>query len=151
MISIIGIFNIFGAFLAGVYGQKGTKKNGLSFIYGTRAVVIALLLLLPKTELYLYIFAAAMGFLWLSTVPLTNMIVAQIFGMRYLATLYGFVFVSHQIGSFLGIWLGGVIYDQSGSYDGMWYAGIIVGILAAIIHLPINEAPLVKSMETQNR
>ena len=96
-------------------------------------------------------FAAAMGFLWLSTVPLTNMIVAQIFGMRYLATLYGFVFVSHQIGSFLGIWLGGVIYDQSGSYDGMWYAGIIVGILAAIIHLPINEAPLVKSMETQNR
>ena len=144
-IAIIGVFNILGAFLAGVYGQKGIKKNGLSFIYAARAVVIALLLVLPKTELYLYIFAAAMGVLWLSTVPLTNMVVAQIFGIRYLATLYGFVFVSHQIGSFLGIWLGGLIYDRTGSYDGMWYAGIIVGILAAIIHLPINEQPLGKS------
>ena len=145
-IAIIGIFNIIGSLLSGVYGRKGIKKFGLSFIYGARAVVIAMLLFLPKTEVNLYLFAGAIGILWLSTVPLTNMVVAKMFGMRYLATLYGFVFVSHQVGSFLGIWLGGVIYDRTGSYNGMWYAGIVLGIVAALIHLPINERPVARLM-----
>jgi len=101
-IALIGIFNIIGSLISGIYGQKGVKKFGLSFIYGARAVVIAMLLVLPKTEMTLYLFAGVMGLLWLSTVPLTNMVVAQIFGIRYLATLYGFVFVSHQLAVSLG-------------------------------------------------
>ena len=141
-IALIGIFNIVGSILSGMYGRRGVKKLGLSFIYAARAVVILVLLVMPKTELSLYLFAAAMGILWLSTVPLTNMVVAQIFGVRYMATLYGFVFVSHQLGSFLGVWLGGFLYDMTGTYDLVWYAGIVLGILAALVHLPINEAPL---------
>ena len=143
-IALIGLMNIFGSFLSGVAGQRWSKKLGLSCIYFARAVCIFLLLLAPKTELTIYLFAAAMGILWLSTVPLTTGIVAQIFGIRYLATLFGVVFFSHQIGSFLGIWLGGRLYDQTGSYDGMWWAGVIVGLLAALIHLPINEKPLAR-------
>ena len=143
-IALIGIFNIVGSILAGLYGRRGVKKLGLSFIYAARAVVILILLVMPKTELSLYLFAAAMGILWLSTVPLTNMVVAQIFGVRYMATLYGFVFVSHQLGSFLGVWLGGFLYDMTGTYDLVWYAGIVLGIVAALVHLPINEAPLAR-------
>ena len=143
-IALIGIFNIVGSILSGMYGRRGVKKLGLSFIYAARAVVILVLLVMPKTELSLYLFAAAMGILWLSTVPLTNMVVAQIFGVRYMATLYGFVFVSHQLGSFLGVWLGGFLYDMTGTYDLVWYAGIVLGILAALVHLPINEAPLAR-------
>ena len=143
-IALIGIFNIVGSILSGLYGRRGVKKRGLSFIYAARAVVILVLLVMPKTELGLYLFAAAMGILWLSTVPLTNMVVAQIFGVRYMATLYGFVFVSHQLGSFLGVWLGGFLYDMTGTYDLVWYAGIVLGIVAALVHLPINEAPLAR-------
>jgi MFS family permease len=143
-IALIGIFNIVGSILSGLYGRRGVKKLGLSFIYAARAVVILVLLVMPKTELSLYLFAAAMGLLWLSTVPLTNMVVAQIFGVRYMATLYGFVFVSHQLGSFLGVWLGGFLYDMTGTYDLVWYAGIVLGIVAALVHLPINEAPLAR-------
>ena len=143
-IALIGIFNIVGSILSGLYGRRGVKKLGLSFIYAARAVVILVLLVMPKTELSLYLFAAAMGILWLSTVPLTNMVVAQIFGVRYMATLYGFVFVSHQLGSFLGVWLGGFLYDMTGTYDLVWYAGIVLGIVAALVHLPINEAPLAR-------
>ena len=143
-IALIGIFNIVGSILSGMYGRRGVKKLGLSFIYAARAVVILVLLVMPKTELSLYLFAAAMGILWLSTVPLTNMVVAQIFGVRYMATLYGFVFVSHQLGSFLGVWLGGFLYDMTGTYDLVWYAGIVLGIVAALVHLPINEAPLAR-------
>ena len=143
-IALIGIFNIIGSILSGMYGRRGVKKLGLSFIYAARAVVILVLLVMPKTELSLYLFAAAMGLLWLSTVPLTNMVVAQIFGVRYMATLYGFVFVSHQLGSFLGVWLGGFLYDMTGTYDLVWYAGIVLGIVAALVHLPINEAPLAR-------
>ena len=143
-IALIGIFNIVGSILSGMYGRRGVKKLGLSFIYAARAVVILVLLVMPKTELSLYLFAAAMGILWLSSVPLTNMVVAQIFGVRYMATLYGFVFVSHQLGSFLGVWLGGFLYDMTGTYDLVWYAGIVLGILAALVHLPINEAPLAR-------
>ena len=147
-IALIGLMNIAGSFLAGLAGQKWSKKWGLSFIYFTRSLVILILILSPKNELTIYFFAAAMGLLWLSTVPLTTGIVAQVFGVRYMATLFGIVFFSHQLGSFLGVWLGGRIYDQTGSYDGMWWAGIILGLLAALIHLPINERPLARLGKT---
>ncbi len=143
-IALIGLMNIFGSFLSGMAGQRWSKKCGLSVIYITRAVCIFLLLMAPKTELNIYLFAGAMGILWLSTVPLTTGIVAQVFGVRYMATLFGIVFFSHQLGSFLGVWLGGRLYDQTGSYDGIWWAGIIAGVVAAIIHLPINEKPLAR-------
>ena len=102
------------------------------------------MLLAPKTELTLYAFSAVMGILWLSTVPLTTGIVAQVFGVRYMATLFGIVFLSHQVGSFLGVWLGGRLYDTTGSYDSMWWAGVALGLLAAVVHLPINEKPLAR-------
>ncbi len=143
-LAIIGLFNIAGSFLSGIAGQRYSKKSGLSFIYLARAVVITAMLLLPKTELVIYSFAALMGLLWLSTVPLTTGIVAQVFGVRYLATLFGVVFLSHQIGSFLGVWLGGRLYDATGSYDGMWWAGVFFGVVAAIVHWPINEKPLAR-------
>ncbi len=143
-ISLIGLLNIFGSFASGLAGQRWSKKCGLSLIYFSRAVVILLLLLLPKTPFVMLSFSAAMGILWLSTVPLTTSIVAQVFGIKYLGTLFGIVFLSHQIGSFMGVWLGGLIYDQTGSYDGMWWAGVAFGILAALIHLPINERPLAR-------
>ncbi len=143
-LAIIGLFNIAGSFLSGMAGQRYSKKSGLSFIYFARAIVITALLLSPKTELVIYLFSAVMGLLWLSTVPLTTGIVAQVFGVRYLATLFGVVFLSHQIGSFLGVWLGGRLYDATGSYDGMWWAGVFFGIVAAIVHWPINERPLAR-------
>ncbi|MBT7952291.1 MAG: MFS transporter [Gammaproteobacteria bacterium] len=141
-ISIIGLFNIIGSFLAGLAGQRWSKKYSLSFIYFTRAIVIAILLLSPKTALTIYLFSAAMGILWLATVPLTSGIVVQVFGLRYMATLTGLVFFSHQIGSFIGVWLGGYLYDTIGSYDPVWWAGIILGVLAAVIHIPIDEQPM---------
>ncbi len=143
-IALIGLMNIIGSFLSGMAGQRFSKKSSLSAIYFARALTILGLLLLPKTPLIIYLFAGTMGILWLSTVPLTTGIVAQVFGMRYMATLFGIVFLSHQLGSFLGVWLGGRIYDQTGSYDGMWYAGIVLGILAALVHLPIDEKPLTR-------
>ncbi len=143
-ISLIGLMNIIGSFAAGMAGQRWSKKCGLSLIYFARAVVILLLLLLPKTPFVVLSFAAAMGILWLSTVPLTTGIVAQVFGIKYLATLFGIVFLGHQLGSFMGVWLGGLIYDRTGSYDGMWWAGVALGILAALIHLPINERPVTR-------
>ena len=143
-IALIGLMNIIGSFLSGMAGQRWSKKCGLSLIYFARSVCIFLLLIAPKTELTIYMFAGAMGVLWLSTVPLTTGIVVQIFGVRYMATLFGIVFFSHQVGSFLGVWLGGRLFDQSGSYDAMWWAGIIAGLLAALIHLPINEKPLAR-------
>ncbi len=143
-IAIVGLFNIIGSFLSGAAGQRWSKKCGLSAIYFARAVAITGLLLAPKTELTLYLFAAVMGILWLSTVPLTTGIVAQVFGVRYMATLFGIVFLSHQVGSFLGVWLGGRLYDATGSYDTMWWAGVALGLLAAAVHLPINEKPLAR-------
>ena len=141
-IALIGLFNIVGSFLSGVYGQRRSKKSGLSTIYALRALTIAALLFAPKTDLTIYLFAGAMGILWLSTVPLTTGIVAQVFGVRYMATLFGIVFFSHQLGSFIGVWLGGFLYDRVGSYDSVWWAGVVLGLAAAIIHLPINERPL---------
>ena len=141
-IAIVGLFNVIGSFAAGAAGQRWSKKYGLSFIYFARAIAIGALLMAPKTEVTIYIFTAVMGLLWLSTVPLTTGIVAQVFGVRYMATLFGIVFLSHQVGSFIGVWLGGWLYDTQGSYDGVWWAGIVLGLLAALIHLPINERPL---------
>ena len=124
------------------FGQRYSKKMGLSFIYLTRAMIIMGLLIAPANEATIYLFAASMGLLWLSTVPLTTGIVAQIFGGRFMATLFGIVFLSHQLGSFIGVWLGGTLYDRTGSYDAMWWAGVGFGIFAAIVHLPINDRPL---------
>ena len=143
-IAVIGLFNIIGSFASGAAGQRWSKKSGLSAIYALRAAAITLLMLSPKTPAVIYLFAAVMGLLWLSTVPLTTGIVGQVFGVRYLATLFGVVFFSHQLGSFLGVWLGGRLYDATGSYDGVWWAGVALGLVAALVHLPIDERPLVR-------
>ena len=141
-LALVGLFNILGSFLSGALGQRFSKKTTLSAIYFGRAVVITALLAAPASELTIYLFATAMGVLWLSTVPLTTGIVAQIFGLKYMATLFGVVFLSHQIGSFIGVWMGGVLYDRTGSYDTMWWAGVFFGVFAAIVHWPIDEKPL---------
>ena len=141
-LSIVGLLNIAGSFLSGIAGQRFSKKTSLSVIYFARAVTIAALLMAPVSETTIYLFATVMGLLWLSTVPLTTAIVAQIFGLKFMATLFGVVFLSHQIGSFLGVWLGGLLYDRTGSYDMMWWAGIFFGVFAAIVHWPIDEKPL---------
>ena len=143
-LALIGLFNIIGSFLSGAAGTRWSKKGGLAFIYFTRAAVISAMLLAPKSELTIYLFSAAMGILWLSTVPLTSGIVAQVFGVRYMATLFGIVFFSHQLGSFIGVWLGGRLYDTTGTYSTVWWAGVVLGLLAALIHLPINERPLAR-------
>ena len=143
-IAVIGLFNIFGSFASGAAGQRWSKKYGLSIIYALRAVAITALMLATKTAAVIYLFSAVMGVLWLSTVPLTTGIVGQIFGVRYLATLFGVVFLSHQLGSFLGVWLGGWLYDATGSYDGVWWAGVVLGLAAALIHLPIDERPIAR-------
>ena len=143
-LSIVGFCNIIGSLTSGAVGQHYSKRYALSFIYAARAITIAWLVTAPKTDLTIYIFAAVMGLLWLSTVPLTTGIVAQIFGVRYMATLFGIVFLSHQLGSFLGVWLGGYLHDTTGSYDGIWYASIALGVFAALVHMPINEKPLAR-------
>ncbi len=143
-LALIGLFNIVGSFGSGIVGQRFSMKLSLSTIYFARAAVILTLLLAPKTPAVILIFASIMGILWLSTVPLTTGIIAQVFGVKYMATLFGIVFLSHQIGSFIGVWLGGVLYDKTGSYDGMWWAGVVFGVLAALVHLPINEKPLAR-------
>ena len=144
-IAVIGLFNIVGSLASGAAGQRWSRKYGLSTIYALRAVAITALLLAPKTTAVIYAFSAAMGLLWLSTVPLTTGIVGRIFGLRYLATLFGFVFLSHQLGSFLGVWLGGRLHDATGSYDGIWWAGVVLGLAAALIHLPIDDRPIVRA------
>ena len=141
-LSIVGLLNIAGSFMSGAIGQRFSKKTSLCVIYFARAVVITALLMAPVSEATIYLFSAAMGLLWLSTVPLTTGIVAQIFGLKFMATLFGVVFLSHQLGSFVGVWLGGVLYDRTGSYDLMWWAGVFLGVFAAIVHWPIDEKPL---------
>ena len=143
-LALIGLFNVFGTYTAGVLGQRMPKKNILASIYFARAVVIALFIAAPISPLTVYVFAAAMGFLWLSTVPPTNAAVAQIFGVAHLSMLSGFVFFSHQIGSFMGVWLGGVLYDRTGSYDVVWYITIGLGVFAGLINLPVSEAPIAR-------
>jgi predicted MFS family arabinose efflux permease len=144
-LALIGLFNVFGTYAAGVLGQRLQKKNILAFIYLARAVVISLFLLAPLTPASVYVFASAMGLLWLSTVPPTNAAVAQIFGVAHLSMLSGFVFFSHQIGSFLGVWLGGYLYDRTGSYDIVWYIAIALGVFAALINLPVREASIARA------
>jgi MFS family permease len=138
-IATVGLFNILGAYLAGTLGGRYSKRWLLSAIYALRAIVIMLFLALPPTTPVVIGFAALMGVLWLSTVPLTSGLVVVMFGTRFMATLFGVVFFSHQVGSFLGVWLGGVIYDRFGSYDPMWWAGVALGLFAALVHLPIVE------------
>lgn len=138
-LALIGLFNVFGTYSAGALGQRMPKRYLLSAIYIARSVVIAAYLLLPLTTTSTWVFAALMGFLWLSTVPLTNGIIAQVFGVQYLSMLSGVVFFSHQIGSFLGAWLGGFLYDRTGSYDTVWLIAIGLGVMAALVNLPIRE------------
>ena len=141
-LALIGLFNIVGTYSAGWLGGKISKKYILSAIYFGRAIVIALFLLLPLSALTVYAFAIGLGLLWLSTVPPTNGIVAQIFGVRYLAMLSGFTFLSHQIGSFLGAWLGGLMFDRTASYNVVWYLAIALGVVAGLLNLPIDEREL---------
>jgi MFS family permease len=145
-LALIGLFNVFGTYAAGVLGQKMPKKNILAFIYFTRSVVITLFLIAPLTPTSVYLFSAVMGVLWLSTVPPTNATVAQIFGVAHLSMLGGFVFFSHQIGSFMGVWLGGYLYDTTGSYDIVWYIAIGLGVAAALINLPVREAAIARAV-----
>lgn len=138
-ISIIGLCNVFGAYLSGILSGKIFKRHVLVFIYLSRAVTISLFLLVPISLFTVYVFSAVMGFLWLATVPATSGLVAVMFGTRYMAMLYGIVFLGHQIGSFLGVWLGGWLYDRNGSYEPVWWLGVALGVLAAIVHWPIRE------------
>jgi MFS family permease len=138
-LALVGLFNVIGSYSAGVLGGKFSKKYLLNLLYLGRAVVIVFLLLVPPSELVIYVFASAMGLLWLSTVPLTSGLVGQIFGMRYMSMLFGIVFFSHQIGSFLGVWLGGIVFDTTGSYDLIWYVSIGLALFAGFIHWPIRE------------
>jgi MFS family permease len=141
-LALIGLFNVFGTYIAGTLGQKMAKKKILAFIYAARSVAIVLFLLAPLTPTSVYLFSAVMGLLWLSTVPPTNASVAQIFGVAHLSMLSGFIFFSHQIGSFMGVWLGGYLYDKTGSYDIVWYLAIALGIFAALVNLPVRESPI---------
>ncbi len=146
-LAMIGLFNIFGSYLCGVLGGRFRQKWVLSAIYAARAVVIALFMLLPLSGISAIAFGAAIGFLWLGTVPLTSGLVAQVFGVRYLSMLYGVVFASHQVGAFLGAWGGGYAYDVMGSYDSIWLASIALAIFAALIHLPIRDQPVARLRE----
>lgn len=143
-LALIGLFNVVGTYMAGSLGQRMAKRHILAFIYFARAAVIAVFLWAPLTPTSVYIFSAVMGLLWLSTVPPTNATVAQIFGVAHLSMLGGFVFFSHQIGSFMGVWLGGVLYDQTGSYNIVWYISIALGVFAGLINLPVREAPIAR-------
>ncbi|MBC3874458.1 MFS transporter [Undibacterium flavidum] len=141
-LSLIGLFNIFGSYGAGKLGGLFPKRYLLSSIYLSRSIVIALFVLAPLSTYSVYIFAAAIGLLWLSTVPLTNGVIAGIFGLKYLSMLSGFVFFSHQLGSFIGAWLGGYMYTKNGNYDAVWVVIVGLGIFATLINLPINEAAI---------
>ncbi|HEY2561903.1 MAG TPA: MFS transporter [Caldimonas sp.] len=143
-LALIGLFNVFGTYLAGVLGGSLPKKYLLSTIYTLRSLAIVAFVVAPLTPSSVYLFAATIGFLWLSTVPLTNGIVAEIFGVRYLSMLGGFVFLSHQVGSFLGVWLGGRLYDATGSYDVVWWIAVALGIFAALVNLPIRERAILR-------
>ncbi|MCE2908867.1 MAG: MFS transporter [Burkholderiaceae bacterium] len=143
-LALIGLFNVAGTYAAGALGQRFAKRHILAAIYALRAVAILLFISLPLTPGSVYVFAAAMGLLWLSTVPPTNAIVAQIFGLQYMSMLGGFVFLSHQVGSFMGVWLGGLLYDRTGSYDVVWWIAIALGVFAALVNLPVRETAILR-------
>jgi predicted MFS family arabinose efflux permease len=144
-LALIGLFNIIGTYFAGWLGGRVPKRYILSFIYFARALAIALFIALPLSPATVYGFSIAIGLLWLSTIPPTNGIVAQIFGVRYMSMLTGVVFFSHQIGSFLGAWLGGYMFDRTGTYDLVWYASIALGIVAGLLNLPIDERQMTRA------
>jgi MFS family permease len=144
-LALVGLFNVFGTYMAGSLGQRMAKRKILSFIYFARAVIVAVFILAPLTPMSVYIFASLMGLLWLSTVPPTNALVAQIFGIQHLSMLSGFVFFSHQIGSFLGAWMGAVIFDANKSYDVMWYFIVALGVFGGLINLPVKESAVPRS------
>lgn len=141
-LALIGFFNIIGSLAAGFIGQRYSKPGFLALIYVARSIAITAFLLLPQTPTSVIVFAVVMGLLWLSTVPPTNGLVAIMFGTRHLGMLAGVVFLSHQIGSFLGVWLGGYLYDHFGSYNPVWWLGVVLGLFAALVHLPIKEQPV---------
>ncbi|WP_413208182.1 MFS transporter [Rhodospirillum sp. A1_3_36] len=141
-LAVVGLFNMVGTIAAGALGDRYRKKWLLSAIYGLRAVLILVFMVAPKTELTFLLFGGSLGLLWLSTVPPTSGIIAQIFGSRYMATLFGIVMLSHQIGAFFGAWLGGLIYDMTGSFDLMWILSALLGVAAAVVNLPITDTPL---------
>ena len=145
-LALIGLFNVFGTYGAGVLGQRLPKKYILSTIYLLRSIAIVIFLSVPLTPWSVYVFSAVMGVLWLSTVPPTNAVIAQIFGVQYLSMLGGFVFLSHQVGSFLGVWLGGKLYDATGSYDVVWWIAVALGVFAAIANLPVKERAIERGL-----
>jgi len=142
----IGIVNVISAYTAGVLGGRFSKLKMLSIMYLSRAVFITVMLLSPPTQMTIYIFAGGMGLFWLSTVPLTSGLVAVMFGTQYMTMLFGFVFFGHQVGSFLGVYLGGLLFDQTGSYNVVWWIGAALGVFAALIHLPISEKPVQRTV-----
>lgn len=146
-LALIGLFNIAGSWLWGAWGGKGSKKGLLALLYGLRALAIIAFIVAPLSPVSVWVFASAFGFLWLGTVPLTSGLVGQIWGVRYLSTLYGIVFLSHQVGSFLGAWLAGLAFDVTGSYLIMWQVSIALGLFAALIHLPIDERPYARGAQ----
>jgi MFS family permease len=148
-LALIGLFNVVGTLGAGWAGGRFSKKYLLSTIYSVRAVLISMLVFLPLSPVTLYVFACGIGLLWLGTVPLTNGLVGQIFGLRYMATLTAIVFFGHQIGSFIGVWLAGYLYDATGSYNGAFLTSIGLGVFAALVNLPVNEKPLAERRHAQ--
>ena len=140
-IAVIGVFNIIGTITAGALGNKYKKKNLLALIYAGRTIIAAWFILMPVTPTTVLVFSVVMGSLWLATVPLTSGLVAYLYGLRYMGTLYGLVFFSHQLGSFTGVWLGGALFDQFGSYDVVWWVGVGTDLLSTLVHLPIKEKP----------
>ncbi len=147
-LAIIALANVLGTYYCGLLGGQFRRKHLLAGIYLIRSLAMALFVLLPLSTWSLYVFCAVMGFIWLGTVPLTNGLVSQVFGVRYLTTLFGFVFFGHQLGSFFGVWLGGYVFDATRSYDLIWFAGIALGIVAAALHYPINDREIVRPMLT---
>ena len=145
-IALIGAANIVGTITAGYFGKHYKKKNLLAIVYTGRTLIAVIFIMVPMTPLTVVTFSITMGLLWLATVPLTSGLVGYIYGLRYMGTLYGIVFFSHQLGSFLGVWLGGALYDAYGNYNIVWWVGIAVGAFSAIVHMPIREIPLGKSI-----
>ena len=143
-LSLIALANVAGIYACGVLGEKYRKKYLLTWIYLLRSIAMTLFLLLPLSEMTLYPFAFIMGFGWLGTVPLTTGLISQVFGVRYVATLFGFAFVGHQLGAFLGVWLAGLVFDASRSYELIWGCSILLGIVAALLHMPIDDRQLVR-------
>ena len=147
-LALIGLFNVLGTYAAGTLGQRLAKRHILAAIYLLRSLAIVVFLMVPLTPSSVYVFSSVMGVLWLSTVPPTNAVVAQIFGVQYMSMLAGFVFLSHQIGSFLGVWLGGRLYDTTGSYDVVWWLAVALGVFAALVNLPVRETAIARPQPT---